>query len=86
MADQAEEAHRDRSCQLRPGAVQDAYRLVDLRSLFAAQVLEQPLATVDDGADGGDLLGRGDCGVAGPLLEAGRGGPQPLPVGQQAGR
>src|SRR5680860_1213219 len=81
-ADHAEEPDRHGGVELGPASSQHGDGVLGGGPLGLGQLGEHGLAAVDDLAHRGDLLGGGDGGVAGPVLQF-RGGAEPFLVGEE---
>src|SRR5260370_20316004 len=86
LGDDAPEPDRYRGVELRAGAPEHGDRLLDGCPLVACELSGEFLAAVDDPPERGDLLRRGDRGLACPVLVFGHRGAEPLLVGEQAGQ
>src|SRR5260370_20493665 len=84
LGDDAPEPDRYRGVELRAGAPEHGDRLLDGCPLVACELSGEFLAAVDDPPERGDLLRRGDRGLACPVLVFGHRGAEPLLVGEQA--
>src|SRR6266568_197691 len=84
LGDDAPEPDRYRGVELRAGAPEHGDGLLGGGPLVARELFDEFLAAVDDPPERGDLLRRGDRGLACPVLEFGHRGAEPLLAGEQA--